>query len=204
MSSEPPNKKRWHALPKFTLVKAPGAKKNVHQYVCYSIKASSSLSTSFSTILNEVQNFNLTETELPENNWAVTCDEEVDFDFAIDESYLQHLDELEPEEKTRKIWYKGYITIPLTSLHGWVIFQNESLWDFEPEIDLFLEELINLESQGCWPSERCVCCTTALGIFQCHDYSGREMVCQTCIVDSHKKIYLHQIQVSCDVENIEI
>ena len=124
-------------------------------------------------------------------------EEEVDFNSTVDESYLQHLDELEPEEKAKRIRPKG---VRNNSLHKFTaaqefFLQDESLRDFEPEADLFLEELISLESRGCWPSETCVHCTTAPGVFQCRDCSGREMLCKACIVDSHKKLYLHRIQV---------
>ncbi|KIM37573.1 hypothetical protein M413DRAFT_56267, partial [Hebeloma cylindrosporum] len=65
---------------------------------------------------------------------------------------------------------------------------------FEPEADLFLEELISLDGRGCWPSEMCIHCMIVPGVFQCRDCSGREMVCGGCIVDTHKRLYLHRIQ----------
>ena len=112
MSSEPPRKKRRHALPKFILVKAPGSKKNKHQHVRYSTNALGSLSTSSSTIWTEVPALEsgtpLQETELVETTEAVmNNEEEAHFDCTVDESYLQHLDELEPEEKTKRIRAKG-------------------------------------------------------------------------------------------------
>ena len=202
MPSEPPKKKSRHALPKVIFVKAPGVKRNIHQHVRYSTNTSGSLSTSSSTIWNEVRALDseaLTqETELPKNGSAVICDgDEVDFNSTMDESYLQHLDELEPEEKLKSIRLKG---VRHSSLHEFTaaqgFLQDESLRDFEPEADLFLEALISLESRGYGPSETCVHCTTAPGVFQCCDCSGREMVCKACIVDSHKKLYLHRIQVT--------
>ena len=48
------------------------------------------------------------ETELVETNKAVMHnEEEADFNCAGDESYLQHLDELKPEEKAKRIRPKG-------------------------------------------------------------------------------------------------
>ena len=168
----------------------------IYQHVCYSTNTSGSLSTSSSTIWNEVQALDseaLTqEMELPKNDG-----DEVDFNSTVDESYLQHLDELEPEEKLKRIQLKG---VCHSSLHEFTaaqgFLQDESLRDFEPEADLFLEALISLESRGYGPSETCVHCTTAPGVFQCCDCSGREMVCKACIVNSHKKLYLHRIQVT--------
>ena len=112
MSSEPPKKKRRHVLPKFILVKAPGSKKNKHQNVRYSTNALGSLSTSSSTIWTEDQALEceapMQETELAETNEVAMHDEEeAHFNCSVDESYLQHLDELEPEEKTKRIRPKG-------------------------------------------------------------------------------------------------
>lgn len=48
------------------------------------------------------------ETGLAETNEAVMHnEEEADFNSAVDESYLQHLNELEPEEKAKRIRPKG-------------------------------------------------------------------------------------------------
>jgi hypothetical protein len=96
-------------LPKFVLVKAPGSKKNKHQNVRYSTNAFGSLSASSSTIWTEdLANAPMRETELAETNEAVMHNEEqTDFNCAVDESYLQHLDELEPEEKAKRIRPKG-------------------------------------------------------------------------------------------------
>ena len=112
MSSDPPRKKRRHVLPKFILIKAPGSKKNKHQNVRYSTNALGSLSTSSSTIWTEDQALEseapIQETELAETNEAVMHnEEEAHFNSTVDESYLQHLDELEPEEKTKRIRPKG-------------------------------------------------------------------------------------------------
>jgi hypothetical protein len=112
MSSEAPRKKRRHALPKFVLVKAPGSKKNKHQNVRYSTNASGSLSASSSTIWTEGQAIEseapMQETELAEINEAAMHNEEDDpFNGTVDESYLQHLDEFEPEEKAKRIRPKG-------------------------------------------------------------------------------------------------
>jgi len=205
MSSKPPRKKKRHALPKFILVKAPSAKKNKHQHVSYSTNASGSLSTSSSTIWTEVQALEseapTQEIELEENDEAVMHNEDAaDFDCTVDESYLQHLDELEPEEKAKRIRPKGVCNNfrhKFTAAKGFP--QDESLRDFEPEADLFLRELIGLESRGYLLSETCVHCTTAPGVFQCRDCSGREMLCKGCIVDAHEKLYLHRIQVSLHV-----
>jgi hypothetical protein len=109
MSSKPHRKKKRHALPKFVLVKAPGSKKNKHQNVRYSTNPFGSLSASSSTIWTEDQaDAPMRETELAETNEAVMHnEEEADFNCAVDESYLQHLDELEPEEKAKRIRPKG-------------------------------------------------------------------------------------------------
>ena len=108
MSSEAPKKKRRHVLPKFVLVKAPGSKKNKHQNVRYSTNASGSLSTSSSTIWTEGQVIEseapMQETELAETNEAAIHNEEEE---DVDESYLQHLDEFEPEEKAKRVRPKG-------------------------------------------------------------------------------------------------
>lgn len=99
-------------MPKFILVKAPGSKKNKHQNVRYSTNALGSLSTSSSTIWTEDQALEceapMQETELAETNEVAMHDEEeAHFNCSVDESYLQHLDELEPEEKTKRIRPKG-------------------------------------------------------------------------------------------------
>ena len=112
MSSDPPRKKRRHVLPKFIFVKAPGSKKNKHQNVRYSTNALGTLSTSSSTIWTEDQALEseapMQETELAETNEAVMHnEEEALFNSTVDESYLQHLDELEPEEKSKRIRPKG-------------------------------------------------------------------------------------------------
>ena len=54
-----------------------------------------------------------------ETNEAVTHnEEEADFNCAVDESYLQHLDELEPEEKAKRIQPKGVHNNSLQSHSG--------------------------------------------------------------------------------------
>ena len=108
MSSEAPKKKRQHVLPKFVLVKAPSSKKNKHQNVHYSTNAWGSLSISSSTIWTEGQVIEsealMQETELAEMNEAVIHNEEEEhFNGTVDESYLQHLNEFEPEEKAKRI-----------------------------------------------------------------------------------------------------
>ena len=56
--------------------------------------------------------------------------------------------------------------------------------------------MISWESRGHFQTGVCVRCKTSPGVFQCRDCSGREMLCDGCIVDAHKQCYLHRISVS--------
>ena len=119
MSGEPPRKKKRSVLPKFILVKPPGiGKKKVnHHHVRYSTNASGSLSASSSTIQTEEiqvvepQTENQQETQ-PEDtsSWSSVAVNEDD-DPAVDGSYLEHIEELEPEEKTKRIPPKGVCSL---------------------------------------------------------------------------------------------
>jgi hypothetical protein len=114
MSGEPPRKKKRSLLPKFILVKPPGiGKKKVnHHHVHYSTNALGSLSASSSTIQTEEvqvvepQTANRQETE-PEDTWSSNEDN----DRAVDGSYFEHIEELEPEEKTKRIRPKGVCSL---------------------------------------------------------------------------------------------
>jgi len=84
-----------------------------------------------------------------------------------------------PKSEPRESGLKGCDGRTSSHFHLLITFshKDESLRDFEPEADMFLEELISLESRGCWPSEMCVRCRTKPGVFQCRDCFGREMMC---------------------------
>jgi hypothetical protein len=116
MSSEPPRKKKRSVLPKFILVKPPGIGKQKvnHHHVRYSTNSSGSLSTSSSTIQTEVQvvqpqTANQQETEQDISRSSVAVNE--DDDRAVDGNYLEHIEELEPEEKTKRIRPKGVCSL---------------------------------------------------------------------------------------------
>ncbi|KAF8166405.1 hypothetical protein BJ912DRAFT_1025886 [Pholiota molesta] len=100
----------------------------------------------------------------------------------FDAAYIAHLEEIGADAKIKRVRPKEY-----------VIF-DESLREFVPLIDLFLEELLSLESRGCWPTNDCARCHTQEGTYQCVECSGREMLCMQCIIKSHKQLYLHRIQ----------
>ncbi|KAF8170968.1 hypothetical protein BJ912DRAFT_860833 [Pholiota molesta] len=60
---------------------------------------------------------------------------------------------------------------------------------------MFLEELLSLESRGCWPTDACARCQGhGMGRYQCFECWGREMLCAECIVKGHERLYLHRIQ----------
>lgn len=71
------------------------------------------------------------------------------------------------------------------------------LCDFVPQTDHYLEELIELDSQGCWPQEDfSLCGTHKEGKYQCTDCWSCDIICGDCIVKSHIELFLHKIQVS--------
>ncbi|KAF8170553.1 hypothetical protein BJ912DRAFT_933216 [Pholiota molesta] len=96
----------------------------------------------------------------------------------FDAAYVQHLEDTGNDDKIKRNRPKG----------------DEALRDFVPQIDLFLEELIALESRGRWPSDICARCQNpGTGEYQCVECGTREMLCRQCIMETHEGLYLHRI-----------
>ncbi|KAF8439266.1 hypothetical protein L210DRAFT_3646022 [Boletus edulis BED1] len=57
----------------------------------------------------------------------------------------------------------------------------------------FLDELLRLEGR-CGHSEFCIACKTSPALFRCSDCLGTDMLCSSCLLESHQSTPLHRVK----------
>jgi len=118
-------------------------------------------------------------------------------DAPIDQAYIEHMqEEGEPsEEVLKRIRPKGVCAVDFVSVIANSNKQDESLWQWEPYCDLFMEEMIRHEGWGFWSSQKCVDCKSADSEYECVSCGDRQMRCSGCLLTRHSVLYLHRIRV---------
>lgn len=71
-------------------------------------------------------------------------------------------------------------------------------------MDTFLAELLSLDGRSEWATPSCAACMTGVGEYECLECFGRQLLCQACMVERHKTLYLHRIQVNQTALSIQI
>lgn len=120
----------------------------------------------------------------------------------LDTAYIDYLEEIGAEAKARR-WRAQGVSFLLRIMTYWLTqVQDEPLRNFVPQTDLFLEEIISLDSRGPWTDSEGDICTFCQspesGIYQCIECCGRSMCCKECILRVHGNLFLHRVQVSLD------
>ncbi|KAJ3487078.1 hypothetical protein NLJ89_g11748 [Agrocybe chaxingu] len=161
-----PKKKKARLTYHDTPIPPPEAPHRRH--ISYSKSTSGDLTTSTSVFKTAARQSTVGETEEEEpgisprefNNveetrttWHVTENDPNDALAGVDKAYLEKVLEEEDEEKIRRIRAKG----------------NQTLLQWIPHCDVFLEELLNHEGRGFWGTE-------------------------ACIVGKHEDLFLHQLR----------
>jgi len=77
------------------------------------------------------------------------------------------------------------------------IYIQKNLTDWMPFRDLFLDELLRHDGRrDCVESDACYACGQEVGTIKCCDCFCRRLRCRQCVVDGHKELPLHRIEVS--------